>query len=213
MERAAHPGGASRRMHIGSDRADVMVLPGLGKSFDQFNADDAVCRQWGLQATGRSLAEAAAESGVTSAAGGTVVGDAGGAASGATAATPPMGSAAAGAGGTKYSGQEAQWRYDMAYQQCMYSRGHQIPAVPAGYRGVSAPAPPPALTPKPLDSSAIPPPPPGRPHHHPPVSPASLCLTIVVAALSIASGGCASLADTPAQGLGAKPMRQRVIKA
>jgi hypothetical protein len=146
----------------------VMVLPGLGKSFDQFNADDAVCRQWGLQATGRSPAEAAAESGVTSAAGGTVVGDAGGAASGATAATPPMGSAAAGAGGTKYSGQEAQWRYDMAYQQCMYSRGHQIPGVPAGYRGVSAPAPPPALTPKPLDSSAIPPPPPGPPPPPPP---------------------------------------------
>ena len=41
----------------------------------------------------------------------------------------------------------------------------------------------------------------GRPHHHPPVSPASLRLTIVVAALSIASGGCASLADTPAQEL------------
>jgi hypothetical protein len=149
----------------------VMVLPGLGKSFDQFNADDAVCRQWGLQATGWSPAE----SGVTSAAGGTAVGDAGGAASGATAGNPPMGSAAAGAGGTKYSGQEGQWRYDMAYQQCMYSRGHQIPGVPAGYRGVSAPAPPPALTPKPLDSSAIPPPPPGPPPPPPGVS--SVCVS------------------------------------
>jgi hypothetical protein len=125
----------------------VMVLPGLGKSFEQFNADDAVCRQWGLHATGRAPAEAATS-------------DAGGPTSGATAAS--------GAGGTVYSGQEGQWRYDMAYQQCMYSRGHQIPGVPAGYRGVSAPAPPPALTPKPLDSSAIPPPPPGPPPPPPP---------------------------------------------
>jgi len=132
----------------------VMVLPGLGKSFEQFNADDAVCRQWGLQATGRPP-EAAA----TSAAGGTSTGDAGGAASGGTGAPST--------GGLTYSGQEGQWRYDMAYQQCMYSRGHQIPGVPAGYRGVSAPASP-ALTPKPLDSNAIPPPPPGPPPPPPP---------------------------------------------
>src|SRR5215467_7499543 len=59
----------------------VMVLPGLGKSFEQFNEDDAVCRQWGLQATGRTP-EAAAPS----AAGGTPTGDAGVAASSATAA-------------------------------------------------------------------------------------------------------------------------------
>src|SRR5262245_59271567 len=138
----------------------VMVLPGLGKSFEQFNADDAVCRQWGLQATGRSPAEAATTSSGTSATAGTAIGDAGGPASGATAAPST--------GGTTYSGQEGQWRYDMAYQQCMYSRGHQIPGVPAGYRGVSAPAPSPALTPKPLDSSAIPPPPPGPPPPPPP---------------------------------------------
>jgi len=61
----------------------VMVLPGLGKSFDQFNADDAVCRQWGLQATGRSPAEAATTSSGTSATAGTAIGDAGGPASGA----------------------------------------------------------------------------------------------------------------------------------
>ena len=30
----------------------VMVLPGLGKSFEQFNADDAVCRQWGTPGYG-----------------------------------------------------------------------------------------------------------------------------------------------------------------
>ncbi len=76
----------------------VMVLPGQGKTFEQFNADDAVCRQWGLQATGRTPGEAAAASGVTSAAVGTVVGAAAGAAIGAAAGNPAMG-AAAGAGG------------------------------------------------------------------------------------------------------------------
>src|SRR5262245_62955945 len=80
----------------------VMVLPGFGKPFEQFNADDVECRQWGLQATGRNPANAAA---------------------GSEAST-----------GQQYSGAEAQWRYDMAYQQCMYSKGHQIPGAP-GYRG------------------------------------------------------------------------------
>ncbi|KRT73262.1 MAG: hypothetical protein XU13_C0015G0046, partial [Candidatus Rokubacteria bacterium CSP1-6] len=30
----------------------VMVLPGSGKNFEQFQADDAVCRQWAAQQTG-----------------------------------------------------------------------------------------------------------------------------------------------------------------
>jgi len=137
----------------------VMVLPGLGKTFEQFNADDAACRQWGLQATGRTP-QATVASGETSAAGGTPTGNAGGAASSATAAPST--------GATTYSGQEGQWRYDMAYQQCMYSRGHQIPGVPAAYRGVSTPASSPAMTTNPLDSSAIPPPPPGPPPPPPP---------------------------------------------
>ena len=30
----------------------VMVLPGTGKSFEQFQTDDIVCRQWAAQQTG-----------------------------------------------------------------------------------------------------------------------------------------------------------------
>ncbi len=30
----------------------VMVMPGPDKSFDQFQTDDAVCRQWALQQAG-----------------------------------------------------------------------------------------------------------------------------------------------------------------
>ena len=37
----------------------VMVLPGAGKSFDQFNYDDAVCRDWALRQTGVRPARAA----------------------------------------------------------------------------------------------------------------------------------------------------------
>jgi hypothetical protein len=114
----------------------VMVLPGSGKSLDQFHADDAACRQWGFQAIGM---------------------------------TPEQ--AATGAGAARYTGQEGQWRYDMAYMQCMYARGNQIPGYQGGYR--SLPAPPPSTTggSAPSTSGSIPPPPPGSPPPPPPNAP------------------------------------------
>lgn len=36
----------------------VMVLPGNGKNFEQFQADDAVCRQWAAQQTGTTTQRA-----------------------------------------------------------------------------------------------------------------------------------------------------------
>ena len=58
----------------------VMVLPGSGKSFDQFRADDFDCRQFASAQTGGTTpSQAATDSGVTSAAVGTVVGAAAGA--------------------------------------------------------------------------------------------------------------------------------------
>jgi hypothetical protein len=54
---------------------NVLVLPGNGKSFEQFQTDDAACRQWSAQQTGTSV----------------------------------------------------QVRYDIAYAQCMYAKGNQIP--------------------------------------------------------------------------------------
>ncbi len=79
----------------------VMVLPGAGKALEQFQLDDAACRQW---------------------------------------ATQQMGT-----GGDAWM---MQRRYDIAYQQCMYSRGNMIPGA-SPPPGGSAPPPPP-------------PPPPGR---------------------------------------------------
>src|SRR2546428_9250733 len=75
----------------------VMVLPGNGKNFEQFQADDAVCRQWAAQQTGTTTKQAATESAVSGAAIGTVLGAAAGAAVGAAAKSPATG-AAVGAG-------------------------------------------------------------------------------------------------------------------
>jgi len=148
----------------------VMSLPGEGKSFEEFRADDAVCRQYAYENIGGvSGQQAAQNSAVTSAVVGTALGAAAGAAIG--SASGDMGTGAAiGAGtgllfgsaaGSNYavsSYYEAQRRYDHAYLQCMYLKGNQIP----GYRrrlsnepvssepaGRSYPPPPPADYPPP----------------------------------------------------------------
>jgi hypothetical protein len=43
------------------------------------------------------------------------------------AAVGLLGGAAMGATGGNDSAKEVQRRYDIAYQQCMYSKGHQVP--------------------------------------------------------------------------------------
>jgi hypothetical protein len=71
---------------------------------------------------------------------------------------------------------ELQRRYDYAYQQCMYSLGHQIPGARSGNgysRQQSAPYARPAAPPPPANAPApsagtIPPPPPGAPPPPPP---------------------------------------------
>ena len=155
---------------------NVMVLPGTGKSFDQFTMDDAVCRRWAEQRIGESPTHTADTTAATGAAIGTVVGAAGGAAIGAAAGNPAMGAAAgAGAGllGGSLAGatdaETARWtmqrRYDFAYMQCMYARGNQIP-VPRGSWPTSAP--PAGSVPTSNPPPDVPPPPPGSPPAPPP---------------------------------------------
>jgi len=74
----------------------VMVLPGAGKPFDQFQADDAVCRQWAYQQSGAG-GQTPGQSVATGAIVGTLIGGAAGAALGAAAGNPGLG-AAIGAG-------------------------------------------------------------------------------------------------------------------
>src|SRR2546425_8907092 len=76
----------------------VLVLPGDGKSFEQFQTDDAVCRQWSAQQTGTTTERTSSQSTISGAAIGTAVGAAAGAAIGAAAGSPATG-AAIGAGG------------------------------------------------------------------------------------------------------------------
>jgi hypothetical protein len=148
----------------------VMVLPGTGKPFDQFQADDAACRQFALQSAGITTKKAAGDTMITGAAVGTAVGAAAGAALGAAAGNPAIG-AAAGAGvgllgGTAVGGSYAdanvhsvQRRYDVGYMQCMYAKGNQIPvsrgSVPYSSNRVSTtpPPPPPAMTTPPPGSA------------------------------------------------------------
>ena len=156
---------------------NVMVLPGSGKSLEEFSADDSVCRQWAAQQVGTAPSEASTKNTVTGGAVGTVVGAAAGAAVGAAAGAPATGAAvgsgvgllggtAAGAGRGDAAGWTVQHRYDVAYMQCMYTKGDQIP-VPAGSR--------PSYTPqvgarRPTNyvQPGVPPPPPGPPPPPPP---------------------------------------------
>ena len=87
----------------------VMVLPGAGRPFDEFQADVSVCRDWAAQQVKGAFVDA-----------------------------PSF---------------EVQRRYDNAYIQCMYAKGHQVPGrdlparTPAPPTG-SAPPPPPQTPPK-----------------------------------------------------------------
>jgi hypothetical protein len=143
----------------------VMVLPGTLKTFEDFQTDDAVCRQWAALQTGTTRKRAAGESAASGATIGTVLGAALGAAFGAAAGNPGIG-AAVGAGTGLLGGTvvgadtaegaayEVQHRYDMAYMQCMYSKGNQIPVARGSLPAYTA------ISPGPAD---VPPsPPPGR---------------------------------------------------
>lgn len=129
----------------------VMVMPGQGKSFAAFQADDAACRQYASQQTGIAPQDAANQSLVSSAAVGTVLGAAAGAAIGAAAGNPAMGAAigagsgavlgtGAGVGAAQYSADSVQYRYDVGYVQCMSAKGESTPQMPQQ----AAAAPPPA---------------------------------------------------------------------
>lgn len=112
----------------------VLVLPGTGKSFDQFRTDNAACKQFAQEQTGgRTPDSAAFDSGVRSAAVGTVLGAAAGAAiNGRHGAGVGAGSGLAlgGLAGTETgqsSAERLQQRYDFGYEQCMYAKGHRVP--------------------------------------------------------------------------------------
>jgi hypothetical protein len=115
----------------------VMVLPGSQKSPDQFQADAGACQQQ-TQALLANDAQAANNQAVSNAAIGTVIGAAAGALIGQGSYNPSaaagwgagtgllIGSTVAG-GNSQASSYSLQRRFDIAYMQCMYQRGNQVP--------------------------------------------------------------------------------------
>ena len=161
----------------------AMALPGTGKNFDQFRADDAECRGFAQYQIGGTNAEAAAvDSGVRSAAVGTVVGALAGAAvgghagAGVGAATGLVVGSMAGTGAAQSTAYGVQGRYDNAYIQCMYAKGERVPVSgQVGSRATRyapapsyAPPPPPGYVGSAPPNYAPPPPPPGYPPPPPP---------------------------------------------
>lgn len=126
------------------------AMPGPGKTFEQFQADDARCRQAAMAANGNvTPGEAATQSGLGSAAIGTGLGAAAGAllgaAGGSAAAGAAIGAGAGllgggliGAGTAQASGANMQRNYDVTYAQCMAASGDSVPGPggpPPGYGG------------------------------------------------------------------------------
>lgn len=140
----------------------VAVMPGANKPFAVFQEDDAVCRQFADQSIGGAqnaqntqTNQTLIGAGVGTLLGaglGAAIGGGQGAAIGAGAGA--LGGTAVGASQAQDTGLSVQRRYNLAYEQCMYSRGNQVPGYiqPAPQGGYPPPPPPGAY--------AYPPPPP-----------------------------------------------------
>ena len=122
----------------------VMVLPGPQKTIDQFQRDGAACQQFAQQRVAPA-GEAAVNNAAANAAVGTALGAAAGAIIG--SATGQAGAGAAIGAGTGLlfgsasgsnvayaSSYQIQRQYDVAYMQCMYAHGNQVPGPVAARR-------------------------------------------------------------------------------
>ncbi|HTQ33810.1 MAG TPA: YMGG-like glycine zipper-containing protein [Stellaceae bacterium] len=141
----------------------VPVMPGPGKPFDQFAADQQACQgyanaqtaplaaQANNQALGGALLTTALGAGL-----GAAIGGGNGAAIG--AASGALVGGAAGARGSSIAGMNIQQQYDIYYSQCMYAHGDQVPGYSPSAYAISpypgAGGPPPG--------AYVPPPPPYR---------------------------------------------------
>lgn len=133
----------------------VAAMPGPGKTFEQFQTDNARCQQIAANAAGPLTPEqAATRSGVGTAAAGTALGAAAGALVGSAAGSAGAGAAigagtgllagsAVGAGAAQQSAAGLQRAYDIAYVQCMAAAGEKVPdlsQMPVGYPPDTYPA-------------------------------------------------------------------------
>ena len=130
----------------------VAVMPAPNKPFAVFQEDDAVCRSYASNSIGGNRGGEQSDSTAQGAAigtlGGAVAGAAIGSASGQMGAGAAVGAglglltgAAIGSGEGGTDRYHQQRKYDLAYEQCMYSHGNQVPGF--GYAQPGAPPPPP----------------------------------------------------------------------
>jgi len=112
----------------------VAVMPPPGKPFEQFAAEEQYCRGYAQQSVGgQTPSVASGQSVAGSAVVGTVIGAAAGSLLGGrhgTATGAGMGlitGTMVGAGQGARSAADTQRAYDIAYQQCMYAKGNQLP--------------------------------------------------------------------------------------
>jgi uncharacterized protein YcfJ len=120
----------------------VTVLPAPGKPFEVFAQEDATCKSFASTqvAGGPEQANSAV---VGSAVVGTLLGAAlgaaigGGQGAGVGAACGTLIGTGVGASNNTWSQMSLQQRYNIAYMQCMYAKGNQVP----GYSVVAAPPP------------------------------------------------------------------------
>jgi len=114
----------------------VTVMPTAGKPFNVFQQEDAFCRQFAQQQTAGTTEQAnnaqlgTAALGTVLAAGlGAAMGGGQGAAVG--AGVGALGGTAIGASQAERGAFSAQQRFNLAYSQCMYSYGNQVPGFAA----------------------------------------------------------------------------------
>lgn len=115
----------------------VMVLPGDGKTFDQFKDDDGQCRAWATQSVGgpASSSSDAAKTLVPAGVGAALGAALGAAFSHGSGSGTAMGAGAGllaggavGANSANTQERSMQQRYDQAYMECMYAKHDKIPA-------------------------------------------------------------------------------------
>lgn len=152
----------------------VAVMPAAGKPFEVFQGDQALCKQYASGEV-QGGAQSANNRQIGTAVVGTLLGAGlgaalgGGRGAGIGAGAGALGGTAVGAGPAGQAQGGLQQRYNLAYSQCMYSRGNQIPGYiaagpppppPPGYAPPSGYAPPQGYPPQGYPPQAYPPPPP-----------------------------------------------------
>jgi outer membrane lipoprotein SlyB len=117
----------------------VVAMPGEGKTWDQFQQDQAYCEQYAQSAGPQpgQAENASQQNSVATTVGGAAVGAAAGAAlgsmsgqmgsgAGVGAVLGALGGAAVAGNNTQAQADEMQRRYDVAYAQCMVGHGESV---------------------------------------------------------------------------------------